>query len=175
MQIHANLHSTGFPVGLVGIFHKEAAILSLLYFVLVSGRHNPFSKAWEFIIRCIRALMKGDGQRVAVSPALLPPRPQRHLRDQAVRAGRTQNMSQAGNKTISTALVAAIALQAGQSRCWEEVWARGCTAGISPLASLLRASLWQNWDEKPLVRAGASAVAVRHLVFSELVISRVKK
>lgn len=61
MLIYANLHSTGFSVGLVGIFHKEAAILSLLCFVLVSGRHNPFSKAWEFIIRCIRALTKGDG------------------------------------------------------------------------------------------------------------------
>lgn len=65
------------------------------------------------------------------------------------------------------ALVAAIALQAGQSRGWEEVWARGCTAGISPLASLLRVSLRQDWDEKPLVWAGAS--------FSEPVISRVKK
>lgn len=63
MQIYANLRSTGFSVGLVGIFHKEAAILSLLYFVLVSGRHNPFSKAWEFIIRRIRAPTKGDRQR----------------------------------------------------------------------------------------------------------------
>lgn len=29
MQMDANLHSTGCSVGLVGIFHKEAAILSL--------------------------------------------------------------------------------------------------------------------------------------------------
>lgn len=82
MQIYANLHSTGFSVGLVGIFHKEAAILSLLYFGLVSGRHNPFSKAWQFIIRHIIALTKGDRQHEAVRPA----------------AG--HNRSQAGRKTI---------------------------------------------------------------------------
>lgn len=69
MQMDANLHSTGCSVGSVGIFRKEA-ILSLYYFVLVSGRHNPFSKAWEFIIRCIRALTKGNRQPVVMGPAL---------------------------------------------------------------------------------------------------------
>lgn len=116
MQIYANLHSAGFSVGLVGIFHKEAAILSLLYFVLVSGRHNPFSKALEFIIRHIRALEKGDRHHVTVRPALPPPL--QDLRYWAVQAGRTQSMSQAGNRTISIALVAAVALQAGQSWGW---------------------------------------------------------
>lgn len=127
MQIYANLHSAGFSVGLVGIFHKEAAILSLLYFVLVSGRHNPFSKAWEFIIRCIRALTKGDGQRVVVRN---PPRP----RPQAVRAGRTQNVSLAGHAAIARPWLLPLRCETG--------WgfhpahrSRGCTSGSTGMKS----------------------------------------
>lgn len=113
MQIYANLRSTGFSVGLVGIFHKEAAILSLLYFVLVSGRHNPFSKAWEFIIRRIRASTKGDGQHTVVRPALPPPCPQRHPRSQGSASGQDPKHEPGRAQGHLQAPVVAIALRSG--------------------------------------------------------------
>lgn len=79
-------------------------------------------------------------------------------------------MNVAGNKTISMTLVAAAALQAGQSQGWQKV----CACGFHPRTSLLRVSLWQRWDQKQLSRAGASAAAVRHLVPSEAATSTVE-
>lgn len=107
IQIYANLLSTGLSVGLVGIFHEAAAIS--LYFVLASGRHNPFSKACEFIIRCIRVLAQGDRQQAGMRPALALPCLQTML--VTGNTGRQDtNMSQTANRTTSMPPAAAIAL-----------------------------------------------------------------